>query len=276
MTRLIKHIYHSINERLFLLKGMVPWSRGYAEYKTRNIKQALANNPFHYISFPSNYGFRLDERIVEYPWFFSRLPEDSFGKLLDAGSVLNFDFILNHKSMKNKNIFISTLAPESNCFWNDGISYVYEDLRESCFKDKYFNWIVSLSTVEHIGLDNTFLYTGDSAKHEDNKFSYLGAISELKRILKDDGKLYLSFPFGRYKNHGWFQVFDAPMVDKLIEKFSPSSFKEFYFKYEPTGWCVSTRDDSSEATYFDIHSKKIFDEDFAAASRAIVCLEMTK
>ena len=77
---------------------------------------------------------------------------------------------------------------------------MYEDLRASCFRNDYFDRIVSLSTLEHIGMDNTFLYTPDESKRENAPSSYLHAIRELRRILKDGGHLYISVPFGEAKN----------------------------------------------------------------------------
>jgi len=272
----VKKIYHSINENYFYLSGMKPWRRGYAEFKIKNIKNALISNPFCESELPHGYGYRLDERIVEYPWFFWRLPEDLTGNILDAGSILNHDFLLKHKSLMKKNVFISTLAPEQNSFWRDKISYVYEDLRNSCFKDEYFDWIVSLSTIEHIGLDNTMLYTHDATKNENNASSYLAAIREYKRMLKVGGTLYLSFPFGIHKKHNWFQIFDGQMLDEIINEFAPSKVKEFHYKYDKNEWKNSSREESKTATYFDIHTQKDYDQDFAAASRAVVCLEMIK
>jgi hypothetical protein len=272
----LRDIRRVVNEGVFYLRGMKPWSRGYAEYKTKQIQKALADNPFNADKLPDDYGFRLDERIIEYPWFFSRLPGNVVGKLLDAGSVLNFEFILKHEALTRKKVFISTLAPEPLCYWRDGVSYVYEDLRDSCFKDGYFDWIASLSTIEHIGLDNTMLYTSDVSKNEKEGSSCLAAIREYRRMLKPSGKLYLSFPFGRHENHGWFQIFDATMLDQIIEAFGPSRVEEFHYKYEPKGWRISSREESRNATYFDIHTQKSYDQDFAAASRAIVCLELTK
>ncbi|MDD2720634.1 MAG: methyltransferase domain-containing protein [Gallionella sp.] len=255
---------------------MKPWTRGYAEYKTKKIKQALANNPFKQAELPSGYGFRIDERVVEYPWFFARLPEHATGRLLDAGSVLNFDIVLRQPAMQAKKVFISTLAPEALCYWQDGISYVYEDLRDSCFKSEYFDWIASLSTIEHIGLDNTMLYTSDTTKKEDYSSSYLAAIREYHRMLKPGGVLYLSFPFGKRQKRDWFQIFDGEMVDELIAAFGPSRQEVFYYKYESAGWQSSSRELSKDATYFDIHTQRIHDADYAAASRAIVCLELVK
>jgi SAM-dependent methyltransferase len=261
---------------LFTLNGMKPWSRGYSEYKMQSIRNMLSSGDFRAEKLPGKYGFRLDERIVEYPWFFSRLPKSEEGKLLDAGSVLNYDFILEHQALKSKCMFISTLAPEARSYWYRGVSYVYEDLRSSCFRDDYFDWITSLSTIEHIGLDNTMLYSPDTSKKENAAITCLAAVKEYRRMLKPGGVLYLSFPFGRHENHGWFQIFDAAMLDQVIEAFAPSSVIEFHYRYEPDGWCVSSREESEGATYFDIHTQKTYDVDFAAASRAIVCLEMVK
>lgn len=272
----VRNLYYLANEMLYYLRGKKPWSRGYAEYKVSQIRKKLVDNSFQADRLPHKYGFRLDERIIEYPWFFSRLPEYKQGKLLDAGSVLNFEYILDHHSLKTKNIFISTLAPEESCSWRKGVSYVYEDLRNSCFKGDYFDWIASLSTIEHIGLDNTMLYTSDVSKNEQAGSSCLAAVEEYKRMLKPGGTLFLSFPFGKHENRGWFQIFDATMLDRVIESFGPSQVKEFHYKYELDGWKVSSREESKGATYFDIHTQKSYDSDFAAASRAIVCLEMIK
>jgi len=86
---------------------MKPWARGYAEYKLRAIDRALRMGEFRADNLPAGYGFRLDERIVEYPWLFSRLPLGS-GTLLDAGSALNFEFLVNHPALKSKKLHICT------------------------------------------------------------------------------------------------------------------------------------------------------------------------
>lgn len=271
--KLSREVARRINEYVFSRTGMKPWTRGYAEYKTRCISEQIHDADFDPEMLAHGYGFRIDERIVEYPWFFSRLPRSS-GKLLDAGSVLNAEYLLGHEKLASKKLFIATLAPESKSFWRNGISYVFEDLRDSAFKDAYFDWIVSLSTIEHIGLDNTMLYTNDLSKKENIGASCLQAVKEFKRMLKPGGVLYVTFPFGKHMNHGWFQVFDAGMLDEVIATFRPSECRESHYKYLPDGWRNSSREESKDATYFDIHIRKEYDADFAAASRAVVCLEL--
>ncbi len=275
MKKLLRWINAVIGPTIFRLTGMRPWSFGYAAYKRRKITEIVNLKRFDSKSLPAGYGFRLDERIVEYPWFLSRLPSHP-GTLLDAGSILNHEFLLKYPGLASKRIFISTLAPEAECFCRYGVSYVYEDLRDSCFRDANFDWVVSLSTVEHIGMDNTMLYTADPGKRESDKLAYLQATTEFRRLLKAGGRLYLSVPFGKHQDHGWFQIFDAAMVDRLIESFGPAQVSETHFRYSESGWVPSDRGASRDCTYFDIHRHKNYDADFAAASRAVVCLELVK
>ncbi len=258
----------------FVRGGMKPWTKGYAEYKEHEIERALREKSFCAKELPRGYGFRLDERIIEYPWFFSRLPAGA-GRLLDAGSILNFEFLLEQPSLQKKKIHICTLAPEQRCSWEKGISYLYEDLRRLPYGDDLFDWVVCLSTIEHVGMDNT-RYLGDGAKEEFRPADYLSALLELRRVLKTGGAIYLSAPFGKAANLGWFQVFDHEMVEKMIQAFDPTDAKEDYFLYQADGWHSCKANEAAAATVFDIHSAKDYDVDFAAAARAVFCLELKK
>lgn len=259
----------------FLASGNPPWSPGYEQHKAAAITAAINDASFDAMNLPPRHGWRLDERVVEYPWFISRLAAGK-ARLLDAGSTLNHPYVLSHPKLREKHVFVSTLAPEYWSAWQWGVSYVFEDIRETCFRTDYFDTIACISTMEHVELDNSMLYTNDQTKNEQNAGTYSVFLSELKRILKPGGTLFLSMPFGKHVNHDWFQVFDGPMVDDVIRIFAPSRHVEIIYQYLPDGWATSTRQASKDAEYFDIHKTKTYDPDYAAASRAIVCLELTK
>jgi hypothetical protein len=273
-TSLYRRVRKTWKRRRFQQSGMKPWSKGYNEYKLHEIARVLGADGFPADKLPPGHGFRLDERIVEYPWLFSRLPPGP-GVLLDAGSILNFEILLDHPSLKGKTVHICTLAPEPDCFWQKGVSYLFGDLRHLPYRDGWFDWVVSLSTIEHVGMDNTLLYTGGDGK-ELRTEDYLKAVRELHRVLKPGGALYASVPFGKARNLGWYQVFDQPMIENLIGAFKPAARRTDYYHYHPEGWRNSTAAESAEATVYDIHHAKGYDPDFAAAARAVCCLELHK
>ncbi|KKU75214.1 MAG: hypothetical protein UY01_C0020G0001, partial [Candidatus Nomurabacteria bacterium GW2011_GWB1_47_6] len=112
----------------FYAGGKKPWRKGYFEYKWRAITKAINNLKLTKVferadALPKQYGFGIDERIVELPWALAQLPEQSL-KLLDAGSTLNFLQLIAHPKIKNKKLTIITLAPETNNFSDRGIEYV--------------------------------------------------------------------------------------------------------------------------------------------------------
>jgi SAM-dependent methyltransferase len=252
-----------------------PFSPGYQTAKLRTIKAAIELGVCREgQDLPPGYGIAMDERVVEYPWLFARL-KPNVGKMLDAGSALNHDYLLERPPLKGADITIMTLAPEKRCYWHRGFSYVFGDLRRTMFADETFDTIVSISTIEHIGLDNTMLYTGNPADAENDEGGFASAVKEFKRILKPGGSCFISFPFGKRANLGWYQVFDRVMVDKVVEIFSPRSHQVDYFGYSKDGWQRSSPEIVKGATVYDVHTGEGWGEDRAASSRAIACLQFT-
>lgn len=268
---LIAFIYRLV----YILRGKVPLTTGYSSFKHYVINKVISKATFDPHNIENNYGIGIDERIIEYPWFINRIPAKS-GSLLDAGSILNHSFILSNKKFINKDITVLTLAPEFYSFWYKKISYVYGDMRNMYFKDSTFNWIVSISTLEHIGMDNTLHYTDDKSKKEENAEDFILVIKEFRRLLKNQGTLYLSFPFGKNEKKKWFQVFNSDMVDHIITTFKPSYHSELIYKYESTGWKLSNRNDCKYCSYNDPYSSKNNAKNKYVGAEAIICLELVK
>ncbi len=272
----------------YLDGGRLPFSPGYSPYRWGVIRQtindAMLMGQFrqHQV-LPAGYGQYLDERVVEYPWLLSRL-EPAGNLLLDAGSTLNNLTLLDHTALKSYKKFIVTLAPESVCFWERSISYIFGDLRDLLFRDNYFDVIACISTLEHIGMDNTMIYTSDETFKEYVRDDYLSAVRELRRVLKPGGKCYLTVPFGQYQYDVFQQQFDAMMLERVKETFHPTAVIEFFYRYSAGGWNTATQAECSDCQYFNVHKTKYFDKnstldfdaDKAAAARAIAALELTK
>ncbi len=286
--RIYKNFCRQRRIKHYIKQGQRPWSKGYFDFKWQSIKNGIGDDELlekfkNNSKLPKSYGKNMDERIIEYPWFISKLSDES-KLLLDAGSSLNFEEILDHKNLSNKKITIVTLNSESSCFWQKDVSYLFTDLRKLPFLDNYFDIITCISTLEHIGMDNTMIYTKDNKYQEDRKDDYLKTILELKRVLKPSGILFITVPFGKYQNLRFFQQFNQDMINQIIRIFNGQGSSINYYKYSNNGWDISNAEECKDAEYFNIHqtkyrnknSNKDYDSDLAAAARAVACLKLLK
>ena len=267
----------------YISDGFIPWSDGYWEYRWDYISKIIANESIlktfeKHEPLPLNYGKGLDDRSVEYPWVFSHLKKNS-ARFLDAGSTFNFPEIINHSTLEKKEKTITTFFPEKHNFSDKRISYVYADLRELPFRDCWFDEIVCQSTLEHIDMDNSMYgYEIKNVGGEKQKsYEYMKVIHELLRILQKDGMLLMTFPYGKFENHGFFQQFDHEMVDRIIGYMNVNGKTEIKFlKYLSNGWAVSSQEDCEVAISYNPHTGIGKGEDGAAHSRAICCLKFIK
>lgn len=274
MMQLLKKTIDLIAYPIYILTGRKPWSPGYYTAKKRLISSSIDGQLFvKNDEIPAGYGSHMDERVIEYPWVYSRLKENP-GLVLDAGSALNHDFLVDRKPLSNGKLTICTLAPEKRCYFSKGISYIYDDLRASVFREVCFDTVISISTIEHIGLDNTMLYTSDGTKNENNDEGYLAAVREFRRIIRPGGSCLITVPYGKASVRGWFQVFDAAMVEKVVKEFSPSQIELSYFAYQQDGWRKAKPEELIDATFFDLHQDNKYDDDYAGGARGVVCMHL--
>lgn len=258
------------------MTGQRPWGFGYSVHKFDFIRHTIQNKKDYFITqrLPLGYGFGFDERVVEYPWVLTKL-KSSEKTILDAGCTLNHYDILTLKELRQRNLYMMTLTQEQKFPWSN-LKYFQGDLRDLPFESDFFDGVVSISTLEHIGMDNMFLYTDDPTKKEAKPKEHLKAVRELRRVLKTGGTMYLTVPFGRYQDHGWFQVFDGHMIEQMVAEFRPTALEETYFRYSDKHWHYAHRHECQDSCYFDIHKERNLRGDYLAASESVACLAMIK
>ena len=280
VTQLFRKIAQPSDIDRYLKSGRIPWSPGYKQYRYGLLEGIPDDRELLDIfkrgdCLPERYGVGIDERIVEYPWLLSRM-SDSESLVLDGGSVLNYPFLLDAPQLSAKRIVIQTLAPESTMTKREHVSYMFGDLRETLYRDDIFDLVVSISTLEHIGMDNAMLYTQDDLHNESRPEDYISVIKEFRRILKPGGRFMMTVPFGAPQNLGWLCQFDSLRLRKAINAFGSNHHATTFYKYGAEGWAISNEEDCVGCEYYDVHSATAPAQDLAAAARAVACLEFVK
>lgn len=271
--------------------GCVPWSEGYDEVKERFLNDVLVSDELMTLfaagaELPEGYGVGFDERCIEYPWLLTRFPTGPL-RVLDAGSTLNYEFFLNRAVIAEKKLHVLTLAPEDKCFWKRGVSYLFEDLRAIPTRDAYYDVVACISTLEHVGCDNTF-FTKDAAAHREARpDDFAAAMREMARVLRPGGTFFLTVPFGAYQFHGGFQQFDRSLLTRAVAAFGPAArVVETFYRYTASGWNVAWAEECADCEFVKWLALAIAtntwpdvlptEPDLAAAARAVACVQITK
>lgn len=205
---------------------------------------------------PVRYGFGLDERVVELPWALPRLQ----GRTLDAGASLNHRHVLTRVLPRVTGLHIVTAAPEERAYPELGVSYLFADLRALPLRSDYYDTICSISSLEHVGMDNSAY--GGPPRESDPNAAATAALTELKRVLAPGGRLLVTVPYGAGEDHGWFRQYGETELTTLTEDLGGDRVDVTVFAYSQ-GWQRSSPAAAAGARYGDC----------AVAARAVACLE---
>ncbi len=167
-----------------------------------------------------------------------------------------------------------TLAPEPLSYPDLGVSYVYADLRDLPYRDGYFDTIVSLSTLEHVG-HGQHEVRSRSARPEATRVRLCDRRSPSSSgCLHRTARMLVSVPYGAREDHGWFRQFDADDVRELIAATTSTPSSVAVFAYSSKGWERSSLESAAEARYRDHRETPELADDLAAAARAVACIRL--
>lgn len=250
-----------------------PWTPDYTAGHTALVAAAIDDGMLGAAAvrgdaLPDGYAVGYDERTIEYPWLFGL---GFGGRVLDAGSTFNHPHILDRALPLVDELTILTLAPEAHAFPLRGISYLYGDVRELPFRDGWFDTVVSLSTLEHVGMDNAPYGVGADAASDPGEEAARAA-RELRRVVAPGGRILFSVPFGRREDYGWFRQFDRDDLERLTAAFDARASHASFFAYGPNGWQCASAVEAADLSYHDAHADPSPAPDGAAAARAVACV----
>jgi hypothetical protein len=179
-----------------------------------------------------------NERCIEIPLSGSLAGFGKPGRVLDAGCALNV--ILPDEPVADVTHFTNTLAYEKQ-YPHPRRAYVAGDLRDlSRYPDGWFDRVLCVSTLEHVGMDNSN-YGGVA---EADPASSARAAAELWRVTK--ARLFLTVPFSLTEamhGLGKFQYFTPDTLPTL----TPAGAETAYYAKLGDGWAGPFREPRTDA-----------------------------
>jgi SAM-dependent methyltransferase len=176
-----------------------------------------------------------DERAIEIPWTLSRYAGEQ--RVLDIGTA-NAEpaYVEGLRELYAPELVTVDLAEPAD---------VLADVRALPFEDGRFDVVFCVSTLEHVGLDNS-AYGIDATRDENGQEA---ALRELYRVLARDGRLLVTVPTGERDDQGW-QLQRAPR--EWISVFEQGGFLVFedeLYVHAANGWRTATLAEAETARY---------------------------
>jgi len=155
-------------------------------------------------------------RIVEYPWILRNMPAK--GRVLDVGSTgSQLPLMLLGLGYEVWTVDVREYEFEGV---NKNLHCIKGDIRNTNFPDSFFDIVIAVSTIEHIGLGRY----NDPIDPEGD----INAIKEINKILKIRGILMMTVPFGNKSISKLHRVYDIKSLLTLLSKFKIEKIEYFW------------------------------------------------
>ena len=168
-----------------------------------------------------------DERPIEIPWVLARVPPGV--RLLDVGYAFAEPAYLAALTGSGAEELVGVDLAERDV---PGLRRVVADVRELPFVRASFDAVTLISTLEHVGRDNTLYGLAD----ERDESGAVHALRELRRVLTRAGRLLATVPVGEPEVQDSFVQHD---VEGWLAVFADGGFvvwEHELYELAPEGW----------------------------------------
>jgi len=188
------------------------------------------------MKFFSFFGCRTS-RTVEYDFVMKNIPSKA-RKILDVGSTGS----LLPLKLAKRGYNVYSIDSREYHEHHPNLTFVKGDTLKSFFPDDFFDLVVCVSTIEHIGLGAY----GDPQYENGDKL----AMKEFSRILKEGGTLLLTTPFsGKYKVLPWMnsyeRIYDYGRLKSLFKGWK-TLLEEYYIPKKAKRWVKASRKEAEK------------------------------
>src|SRR6266496_4170039 len=168
------------------------------------------------------------ERVVEIPWALSRYRGER--RVLDIGTSFALHQWVRHLiGLGIPELYAIDIMPRSV----PGLTITNGDVRSMLFDDSFFDLIFCISTIEHIGEDNTAYSV---SVRDRGVGGDVEALREIRRVLRPEGRVIVTVPFGRPQQLGWQRQYDMAMWQDLVDRGGLETEELNVFALSREGW----------------------------------------
>jgi hypothetical protein len=199
-------------------------------------------------------GVGLSERVVEIPWVLRRLPGDRGNRVLDIGTAFS---PMIYKWLLIRQPHVIEVA-DLNETYIPGLRSHVADVRNLPFAPDSFDIAVCVSTLEHIGMDNTNYGVGKGGVGD------VDALRELGRVAR---RVLVTVPAGSDKDMGWARQYAPSTFRRVVGEAGLTVERLEVFAHDPVnGWTPAKEDSVEGCTYGQ----------GVVAAAAVLCAELSR
>lgn len=196
----------------------------------------------------------MSERVVEIPWALSRYAGER--RVLDIGACYALGVWTRHLTRRGiPELHGVDLAARPV----EGMKVTQADVRAMPFDDGYFDLAFCVSTLEHVGEDNT---NYSVAREAGGAGDDTRALQEIERVLRPGGRVLVSVPFGRADDLGWQRVYDLEAWESAVAATTFETAELAIYESSDAGWLRCEGDALPSRPYRDAG---------APAATAVLC-----
>ena len=181
-----------------------------------------------------NCDINVSERIVEYSWVLQNLGLLN-GKILDIGCCESNLLI----KLASLGYVVYGVDTREYPLHHPNFTFVKQDVCNMDFPNNFFDRIIAVSTIEHIGL-GAYGYL----KHNDGDKK---AVKELSRVLKRGGKMLITVPFSFVEPETTIfqRVYDNASLNALFLPYLKIETKKYFLEENGNWMSVSEKRDAN-------------------------------
>lgn len=184
-----------------------------------------------------------NERIVEYPWALGHIGTSN-GCVLDigcSGSELSLKLAIQGFDVYGVDVYQKDIKAQGH----PKFGFVKCDTRWLPFVDESFDFVIAISTIEHIGIG----FYGDFEDQDGD----IKSLREILRVSKKNGKSLVTVPYGKWSITSMQRTYDESGLRRLLAGLAVEAHVDYFVKRNHL-WMRSNKEAAGQSASKNVES----------------------